>query len=157
VVSTSFHNAASDAGGDEDDEALEAMKALLGHAMSPAQFLHRRPQIRLLQNPRDPLDRKPLPLHDNTSVSPDLILSQNSHHGWSDIYRGPVTCTEKPSGTLGSAPSGPGTIFTGLPLGFSGSVGTGDGRSEGLIWRLTPGAATAPTLRCPYGLPRLAR
>ncbi len=52
------------------------------------------------------------------------------------------TCTEKLAGTFGNAPSGRGTIFTGLPVDFSGSVATGAGRSDGFMWRATPGAST---------------
>ena len=52
------------------------------------------------------------------------------------------TCTAKPSGTFGSAPCGGWTTFAGWPTDFSGSVPVGGaGRSDGLIWRRTPGAA----------------
>ena len=47
---------------------LPAVKALLRHPMDPAQLLHGCAHFSLLQNPCDLLNRKPLPLHDKTSV-----------------------------------------------------------------------------------------
>jgi hypothetical protein len=41
----------------------------------------------VLQIPCDLLNRKPLPLHDKTSVPVDSILPQNSRSGWSGFTR----------------------------------------------------------------------
>ena len=69
------------------------------------------------------------------------------------------TCTAKPSGTFGSAPCGAFTTFTVRPTDFSASVPVGGaGKSEGLMWRRTPGASTSSRQERPlrYVIPRFA-
>lgn len=53
--------------------------------MNPTKLPDRRPQLCLLQDPRDLLNRKPLPLLDKTSVRLDSILPQNSYLSRSDL------------------------------------------------------------------------
>jgi hypothetical protein len=52
--------------------------ALLRDTMLAQQVRDRRTQFGLLQNPGDLFNRKPLPLHDKTSVPVDSILPQNA-------------------------------------------------------------------------------
>lgn len=63
-------------------DLLPSIEALLRHAVGPTQLEHRRAQRRLLQDCRDLLDRKPLPLHGKISVLIDPILPQNSPCKW---------------------------------------------------------------------------